>query len=81
MNDKLVATVAEVLEISPDLVKDATSMDNCPEWDSLRHFALILALEDVFGVHFSSEEIPSLTEVGTLRAKLAQLAGGGRGPS
>ena len=79
MTDRLVSTVAEVLEISPDLVKDAMSMDNCPQWDSLRHFALILALEDVFGVHFSSDEIPELTQVGLLRAKLTELSGQGDG--
>jgi acyl carrier protein len=79
--DKLVATVAEVLQVSPDVIQETTSMENCPEWDSLRHFALILAVEDAFAVHFSSDDIPSLTQVGALRAELARLGGSGGGAS
>jgi acyl carrier protein len=71
--DKLVRTIVEVLQIPPDRVQETTSMENCPEWDSLRHFSLILAVEDAFGVHFSSDEIPVLTQVGALRAELARL--------
>ena len=73
MSDKLLSTIAQVLQISPDLVHEDTSMENCPEWNSLRHFGLILALEDVFGVHFSSEDIPQLTAVRSLRGKLMEL--------
>ncbi len=70
MSDKLVATVAEALQVSPELVQESTSMENTPEWDSLRHFALILAVEEAFDVHFSSDDIPSLTAVAALRAEL-----------
>ena len=73
MTDKLITTVAEVLQLSPDSVKETTSMENTPAWDSLRHFTLILAVEDAFGVSFSSDDIPSLTEVAGLRAELARL--------
>ncbi len=75
MTDKLVSTVADVLQIPPESVQETTSMENCSQWDSLRHFSLILAVEDAFGVQFSSEDIPSLTQVATLRAKVASLAG------
>jgi len=71
--DKLITTVAEVLQVAPDSVNETTSMENCPAWDSLRHFSLILAVEDAFGVSFSSDDIPSLTEVAALRAELARL--------
>jgi acyl carrier protein len=70
VSDKLVATVAEVLQVSPGLVQESTSMENTPEWDSLRHFTLILAVEEAFDVHFSSDDIPSLTGVAALRAEL-----------
>ena len=81
MTDKLVSTIAEVLEISPDLVQETTSMENCPEWSSLRHFSVILAVEDAFDVHFSSDDIPSLTQVGLLRAELARLGASTREPA
>jgi acyl carrier protein len=79
--DKLITIVAEVLQVSPDLIQDGTSMENCPEWDSLRHFALILAVEDAFDVHFSSDDIPTLTQVAALRAELARLGRSARDSS
>lgn len=44
-----------------------------PEWDSVTHLNLILALEAEFEVRFATAEIPTLTSVGKLRARL--LAG------
>ena len=70
MSDKLLATLAEALQVSPESVQESASMENMPEWDSLHHFALILAVEDAFDVHFSSDDIPSLTDVAALRAEL-----------
>jgi len=78
--DKLVALVAETLQVSPGLIRDDTSMENCPEWTSLVHFSLILAVEDTFGVHFSSDDIPTLTSVGSLRAELARQGRSTDGP-
>jgi len=41
-----------------------------PEWDSIVHLNLILAFEAEFDVRFSTAEIPQLTSVGKLRARL-----------
>jgi acyl carrier protein len=41
-----------------------------PEWDSVMHLNLILALEAEFGVRFSTAEIPQLTSIGKIRARL-----------
>jgi acyl carrier protein len=48
-------------------------MQNCDRWDSLQHFHLILAVEEAFGVRFSSERIPHLTSVQALREELAHV--------
>ena len=42
-----------------------------PDWDSVVHLNLILALEAEFGIRFSTAEIPQLNSVGKLRARLA----------
>jgi acyl carrier protein len=36
-------------------------------WDSLRHVSLVMALEDEFGITFSTSEIMSLNSVGGIR--------------
>jgi acyl carrier protein len=41
-----------------------------PDWDSVVHLNLILALESEFGVRFETSEIPNLLTVGKLRARL-----------
>jgi acyl carrier protein len=41
-----------------------------PDWDSVVHLNLILALEAEFEVRFSTAEIPQLLSVGKLRTRL-----------
>lgn len=75
MPDRLQSLVGRVLGISPEKVSDTTSMQNCPKWDSLQHFTLVLAIEEEFGVQFSSTRIPELTRVSVIREELARLKG------
>jgi acyl carrier protein len=51
--------------LSTVLKQDLTTMasvsrSDLPAWDSLKHVQVIFAIEDEFGVEFSSEELPSL---------------------
>ncbi|MEW6319646.1 MAG: acyl carrier protein [Acidobacteriota bacterium] len=41
-----------------------------PAWDSFNHLNLILALEDRFGLRFSSEEIAAMANVNDLFTSL-----------
>jgi len=41
-----------------------------PDWDSVMHLNLILALEAEFGVRFSTTEIPTLTSIKKIRERL-----------
>jgi acyl carrier protein len=41
-----------------------------PEWDSLAHLNLILAIEAEFGVAFATAEIPELRSLRKIRARL-----------
>lgn len=45
---------------------DATTAADIPQWGSLTHINLILALEEEFQFEFSSEEVTSMTCVGDL---------------
>ncbi len=66
---KMTPVFREALE-TPDLTLtnelDATKVDN---WDSLNHISLIIALEEVFGIQFETEELVTLVNVGDM-AKL-----------
>ncbi|PWC53737.1 hypothetical protein TSA6c_02295 [Azospirillum sp. TSA6c] len=58
--------VATVLKVEPSSVTSETSMKTTPEWDSLRHMELILAIEDRFGLILDGDEIACMTTVGSI---------------
>jgi acyl carrier protein len=47
-----------------------------PEWDSLLHVSLILAIEREFKIRFRIGEVEALQNVGELAALIAKRAGG-----
>lgn len=73
MDQRLESVVASVLGLQAEEICDQTSPDTCPAWDSLRHFHLVLALEQAFGVRFSSQVIPDLVSVGRIREELSRM--------
>lgn len=62
--------VADVLEIDVNRVTDDLSLDNCPEWTSLVHIALISRLESTYGVEFDIEESIEMDSVASIRGIL-----------
>ena len=75
LDPRLVDTVSRVFDLDPSSITADTSPRTTPAWDSVGHINLVLELEEVFGVRFSSEQIPSLDSVGSLQAALDQSAG------
>ena len=67
LDSRLVETVSRTLGIEKGSVAAETSSENTAGWDSVGHLNLILEVEETFGVHFTSEEIPLLTSVGRLQ--------------
>ena len=57
---KLRQIMADVFYINESEVDKSTSMETIESWDSLQHLNLILALEQSFGVRFSTKEIETL---------------------
>jgi acyl carrier protein len=52
----------DALELAP-----STSAEDVEGWDSIAHISLIFALEEEFGVQFSSRELESMRNVGDLQ--------------
>jgi acyl carrier protein len=58
----------KTLEIVSDVLEDtqvtgATSRQNTPEWNSLKHMEIIFAIEETFGIQYSEEEMVDIDSV------------------
>lgn len=56
----------EELGQSDIVLDDETTAEDVEGWDSLSHVQLVAAMEDAFGIEFSSREILSWDNVGDL---------------
>jgi acyl carrier protein len=56
IKEKIIATMSSVFNIATAEIKDNASSDTLPNWDSIGHMNLILALEEEFNLIFSDEE-------------------------
>ena len=64
--------IRDVLD-NEDLVIEAdTSANDIPEWDSLSHVQLVVAVEKHFKTRFTAAEIRSFKNVGEMCAALEQ---------
>jgi acyl carrier protein len=73
LDSRLVEAVASVFGLSDDEVTPESSQENIADWDSVGHLKLILAIEDDFGVQFSTAQIPELTSVSAIQRALDNL--------
>jgi citrate synthase len=62
--------IAGTFRISPAKVTDALAFNAIPEWDSLAHMELMLALEAAYGVSIDEDHMIELTSVGAIRSFL-----------
>ena len=67
MTAKADQLIARVLRISVDQVTDELQFQSIPQWDSLNHMNLILALEEECDVEIDGDGIISLTSVVAIR--------------
>jgi len=69
----------EVFEDSELVVTSQTVATDVPNWDSLTHISLILALEEEFEIEFTSAEVTTMANVGDLFTVL-ETRGTGNAP-
>ena len=70
---KIIALVAAELDVPPGKINAASSIDTIPEWDSMAHLNICLAIQDSFGIKLDMDTIGELTSVAAL-AKLVDKA-------
>ena len=75
MEQKILEIVSQIMGVPLESVTLASSAENIPTWDSLKHMNLVLALEQTFDIHFSEEQIVELTRVESILTIVGKLVG------
>ena len=82
MLDQLQSVFRDVFEDDELTIDRQTSADDVEGWDSLMHVSLMINVERVFGVKFSTTQVASLKNVGELmdliESRRAAKGSGGR---
>lgn len=64
---QVTALISTTLGIAAHDLHDELSYGSLPQWDSLNHVRLMLALEESFGVEIGEDEMVELTTVTAIR--------------
>jgi acyl carrier protein len=62
---------AEVLGIPIDLIKETSTPESLPKWDSATAIDLVLAIEDEFRIRLSTKEIMTMRSIALVKKVLA----------
>jgi acyl carrier protein len=65
---KLKQVILKELQLDDFEMHDSTTADQVPGWDSLRHVAILAAIEKEYKIRFRSLEVIRLKNVGQLQA-------------
>lgn len=68
---RVTETIANALGLPPGRVKPEDGIDTFPEWDSLGHLNILMALEKEFGGQVA--KIPGLAKATSVKAIVALL--------
>ena len=75
MEQKILEIISQIMGVPLESVTLASSAENIPTWDSLKHMNLVLALEQTFDIHLSEEQIVELTRVDSILTIVGKLVG------
>ena len=71
-DNELDQVIAKALGMSPDEIDDQTSIMSEPRWDSLAHFRIALAVEEMLGRQLTPVEVIEIVDVRSLRKLFAE---------
>ncbi len=74
-NEKTFGIIARIMKVPADQINETSSPETVPQWDSLKHIQLILAIEEAFGLQFADQEIVGIKDVRSLLSLLRQKTG------
>ena len=71
MDTRLTAVFRDVMNAPTLVISDQLSRGEYGRWDSLAHITLIMALEEEFGIRFTTNEMSSLESVADIKKSLS----------
>lgn len=75
--ERLKGVLAAMLDLNADAIDARTSTDTVPQWDSVRHMNLVIALEEAFDITIPDDEVVTLTSYEIIKTTVEeQLANG-----
>jgi len=74
IHQKLTAVFRDIFDNPTLEISEGTTANDIPEWDSIMHVNLIVAVEKAFGISFSTRDVKSLANVGDLMGLIAKRA-------
>jgi acyl carrier protein len=78
LTDAIREVLASTFNLPATDIHDSFTAAELPAWDSLHHFTLIVALEDHFGITYTSDEIPRMNSVPAITEITAHYIGLGK---
>lgn len=70
--EKLKQVLADIFNIEVETIDDTTSVDTVPQWDSLKHLNLVLALEQEFNITLTVEQTVEILNYPLIKAILGE---------
>ena len=75
IHKQLTAVFHDVFDDESIVLSDKTTAKDIPDWDSLTHVNLIVAVEKAFKARFSTKDVQGLANVGEFIDLLARKLG------
>ena len=63
LTERVQALLVDALQVEPELVTPEGTVGDLPQWDSLGHMAVMMRLEEHFGVEINGDTIAALISV------------------
>ena len=73
LDERLKDVMSAVFEVVPSDINEDSSQDNIAGWDSVKSLALIVSLEEEFGVSIPLEEVVNMTNFKYIKLTLEEL--------
>lgn len=68
---KVIGVVARTLDVPESSLSSGTKSTDIPQWDSLGHLRICMALEETFGIKVGLEEMEQMQTVDAIIRKLS----------
>ncbi len=74
MTGQICALLAGLFQVPAEEIKEDLAFGDLPQWDSMGHMDVMIALEERFGVEINADTIGQLTSIPAICAYLKEKA-------